>query len=325
MTASTRWLLRTELRASSHETSPTTSGVHWTLSIGHLLVWLVLLADPALAAPITFGVIGDFGSDNIPTRQVARLVKSWQPHFILTVGDNNYPVGSAATIDRHIGQFYHEFIGGYKGRYGAGAVTNRFFPCLGNHDWLTLNAQPYLDYFTLPGNERYYTFTRGPVEFFCLDSDKKEPDGTSPDSPQGRWLQHQLTNSTATWKLVYFHHAPFSSGAVHGTHTGETIRMNWPFHEWGAHAVLAGHDHVYERIHTNGIVYFVNGLGGDSKDKLHTTPVAGSAVRYSADYGAMRVDASTNYILFRFFSRHGAQIDGLRLVPKPETSNLLKQ
>lgn len=285
-----------------------------------IILWALVITHWSFAsahsAPITVGVIGDFGSDNIPTRQVAKLVKSWQPHFVLTLGDNNYPVGSAATIDRHIGQFYHEFIGGYQGRYGAGSLTNRFFPCLGNHDWATPKAQPYLDYFTLPGNERYYAFTRGAVEFFCLDSDKNEPDGTSPDSPQGQWLQQQLTNSTATWKLVYFHHAPLSSGAIHGTHTKETLRMNWPFHRWGADAVLAGHDHVYERIHTNGIVYFVNGLGGDSKDKFHTTPVAGSVVRYSTDYGAMRIDASTNYMLFRFFSRHGQQIDSLRLVPK---------
>ena len=280
--------------------------------LGHCFL-LTLTSTAAPSPPISFAVIGDFGSDNIPTRQVARLVKTWQPMFVLTLGDNNYPVGSAATIDRNIGQFYHEFIGGYRGRYGAGAVTNRFFPCLGNHDWLATNAQPYLDYFTLPGNERYYTFRRGPVEFFCLDSDKKEPDGTSPDSTQGRWLRQQLTNSTAAWKLVYFHHAPFSSGVVHGTHTGETARMNWPFREWGASAVLAGHDHVYERIHINGLVYFVNGLGGDSKDKFHTTPVAGSTVRYSADFGAMLVNAAETSILFRFFNRYGTQLDSHRM------------
>lgn len=290
----------------------------WTLGLGHSapLGLALFLVVSATAAPITFAVIGDYGSDTIPTRQVANLVRSWQSQFVVTLGDNNYPVGSAATIDRHIGQFYHEFIGQYKGRYGFGAITNRFFPCLGNHDWLTTNAQPYLDYFTLPDNERYYTFKRGAVQFFCLDSDKNEPDGTSPDSRQGQWLQQQLTNSTAVWRLVYFHHAPYSSGEVHGTHTGETARMKWPFHEWGADAVLAGHDHIYERVHTNGIVYFVNGLGGDSWDKLHNFPVPGSATRYNGDYGALRIDAAENYILFRFFTRWGRQIDSYRMVPK---------
>lgn len=293
---------------------------HWKLVIGHSLALLIVALTwplPALGQLITFAAIGDFGSDYVSTKQVAGLVKSWRPDFILTLGDNNYPSGSAATIDRNIGQFYHEFIGGYHGRYGNGAVTNRFFPCLGNHDWVTDGAKPYLDYFTLPGNERYYTFRRGPVDFFCLDSDAKEPDGTAPGSIQGRWLQQQLTNSTAPWKLVYFHHAPFSSGTQHGTHTGETKRMNWPFRDWGASVVLAGHDHIYERIHTNGLVYFVNGLGGDSRDKFHRVPVAGSVKRYSSDFGAMRVQASEKAMLFLFFNRSGSVMDSYQML-KPD-------
>ncbi len=296
--------------------------VHWKRALRHSLALFFYALNCPLAAvgqPITFAAIGDFGSDNISTKQVAGLVKSWRPDFILTLGDNNYPSGSAATIDRNIGQFYHEFIGGYHGRYGAGAATNRFFPCLGNHDWVADGAKPYLDYFTLPGNERYYTFRRGSVEFFCLDSDAKEPDGTAPGSVQGRWLQQQLTNSTAPWKLVYFHHAPFTSGTQHGTHTGETKRMDWPFRDWGASVVLAGHDHIYERIHTNGLVYFVNGLGGDSRDKFHRVPVAGSVKRYSADFGAMRVQASEKAMLFLFFNRHGSVVDSYQMV-KPEAA-----
>ena len=40
--------------------------------------------------------------------------------------------------------------------------------------------------------------------------------------------------------------------------------MQWPFAAWGADAVLSGHAHAYERIERDGIVYFVNGLGGRS-------------------------------------------------------------
>lgn len=300
--------------------------IHWSLAAGHwasALTILLAILPPALYAaaapvvPTTFAAIGDFGSDYISTRRVSKLVRDWQPQFVITLGDNNYPSGSAATIDRNIGNFYREFIAPYRGRYGAGALTNRFFPCLGNHDWVTPGAKPYLDYFDLPGNERYYTFTRGPIQFFCLDSDEREPDGTSPDSPQGQWLQQKLTNSLAVWKLVYFHHAPYSSGVAHGTHTGETARMRWPFHEWGVDAVLAGHDHIYERVHTNGLVYFVNGLGGDSRDKFHTVPLAGSVKRYFEDFGALRVDATENYVLFRFFNWRGTQIDSYRMTPRP--------
>ena len=38
-------------------------------------------------------------------------------------------------------------------------------------------VKPYFDYFTLPGNERYYDFTWGPVHLFALDDIDSEPDG----------------------------------------------------------------------------------------------------------------------------------------------------
>ncbi len=292
----------------------------FALALFHSLVLAGLgSASGAFAAspPTTVGCIGDYGSDYVSNRRVAALVKSWNPHFVITLGDNNYPHGAAATIDRNVGQFYREFIAPYKGRYGQGqgAVTNRFFPSLGNHDWVATNAQPYLDYFTLPGNERYYTFSHGPIQLFCLDSDTHEPDGVTPHSAQGQWLQEGLKSSKAVWKIVYFHHAPYSSGFFHGTHTGETARMKWPFHEWGVSAVLAGHDHVYERILTNGLVYVVNGLGGDSKDKFHPVAVSGSVVRYSTDFGALRIDANEGYLLLRFFTWRGQLIDSHRMVP----------
>jgi hypothetical protein len=286
-------------------------------ALGLCAVWL-FSCSCAICAPVVVGCIGDYGSDYISTLQVARLVKSWQPLAIITLGDNNYPAGAAATLDRNVGKFYHDYIWPYPGHYGVGAVSNRFFPCLGNHDWLATNAQPYLDYFTLPGNERYYRLPLGPLEFFCVDSDKHEPDGSTPDSVQGRWLQRSLAESRAVWRIVYFHHAPYSSGYFHGTHTGETAHMQWPFHEWGADAVLAGHDHIYERVHTNGVVYLVNGLGGDSKDRMVARPVPGSVRRFSGDFGALRIDGAENYLLFRFFTWRGTLIDSVRLEPKRE-------
>ena len=65
------------------------------------------------------------------------MVDRWGVDAIVTVGDNNYPDGAAATIDANIGQYYHAYIAPYQGTYGAGAEMNRFFPALGNHDWRT--------------------------------------------------------------------------------------------------------------------------------------------------------------------------------------------
>jgi tartrate-resistant acid phosphatase type 5 len=254
--------------------------------------------------PVRFAVIGDYGSGRQAAADVAELVKSWEPDFIITTGDNNYPSGSAETIDRNIGQFYHEFIHPYLGQYGEGAETNRFLPTLGNHDWDTDRAKPYLDYFTLPGNERYYDFSWEMLHLFALSSDSREPDGVRSNSIQAAWLQEQLSASIAIWKIVYMHHPPFASGPH-----GNISWMDWPFREWGAHAVLAGHDHVYERIvREDGLPYFVNGLGGGAIYDFKT-PVPGSQVRYNGDYGAMLVVATEMSLTFQFITRSGEIID----------------
>lgn len=253
--------------------------------------------------PIRFAVIGDYGGGGQPEADVANLVHSWQVDFIITTGDNNYPDGAAETIDDHIGRFYHSYIFPYVGKYGSGADVNRFFPTLGNHDWNTDAAKPYLDYFALPGNERYYDFTWGAVHFFALDSDSREPDGVGQKSIQAKWLQEKLAASQAVWKVVYFHHAPYSSG-LHGP----TEWAQWPYAAWGADVVLAGHDHTYERLLIDGIPYFVNGLGGGSIYNFENVH-PGSQVRYNADYGAMLVEADANKMVFQFFNRRGKLID----------------
>ncbi len=273
---------------------------------------------------IRFAVIGDFGSAGTAEAGVAAEVISWAPDFIITVGDNNYSVGAASTIDPNIGQYYGDYIYPYTGSYGSSATTNRFFPSLGNHDWGSISCTggtctgPYFDYFTLPStpaDERYYEFVWGDVHFFAIDSDGGEPDGTSQTSTQAQWLQAQLAASTSAWNIVYFHHAAYSSSTGHGSTAG----MQWPFASWGADVVMGGHDHTYERIFQDGIVYYVNGLGGRSIYSFGT-PIEGSQVRYNGDYGAMRVDASATSLTLDFITQTGAQIDTYTLnksVPTP--------
>ncbi len=261
-------------------------------------------SNSSLEPSVVFAVIGDYGTGDQIEGEVADLVKSWRPEFIITTGDNNYPSGSRATIDNAVGKFYHDFIFPYQGDFGEGAEQNRFFPSLGNHDWLTAGAGPYLEYFALPGNERYYDFTWGSLlQFFVLDSDPSEPDGVRSDSRQAAWLEQRLTESNATWKIVYMHHPPFSSGRK-----GSIEYMRWNFKEWEADAVLSGHDHYYERLIKRRLVYFINGLGGDDIYEFDH-PLAGSQVRYNADHGAMRVAATPHKITFQFITQAGEIID----------------
>ena len=188
-----------------------------------------------------------------------------------------------------------------------------FFPSLGNHDWDTQDRdnqgpRPYLKYFhNLPGNGRYYDFVWGRVHFFAVDGDYREPDGFDKNSIQAAWLRDSLAGSNSPWKVVFMHHPPYSSG-----HHGGIGWIQWPFQEWGASVVLAGHDHTYERILRDGFPYFVNGLGGDARYNF-STPVEGSQVRFRDDWGAMLVGATDETMLFHFITVEGIIIDTFRL------------
>jgi len=72
--------------------------------------------------------------------------------------------------------------------------------------------------------------------------------------------------------------------------------MLWPFTAWGATAIYTGHNHLYERILTNGLNYVTIGLGGGRIDGF-VAPVAGSLSRYNATYGAVRLTVTeTNFV-----------------------------
>lgn len=276
------------------------------------------------AAQLTIGVIGDYGAAyaggaSFSNEQaVANLIKSWHPDFIITTGDNNYPNDEASNIDTNIGQFFHEFIYPYVGTFGAGASSNRFFPSIGNHEWPfgVAGLAPYLAYFTLPGNERYYSHRQGPVEVFAVVSDQQEPDGALPTSIQALWLSNALASSTAPWRIVYFHECPYSSGAAHGSYTHQADNMLWPFTEWGTSAIYTGHNHLYERILTNGLNYVTVGVGGDRIDNF-VTPLAGSLSRYNTTYGAVRLTVTETNFVSQFINIFNQVIDAFTLEAMP--------
>ena len=293
-------------------------------------------AGASYLSSVRFAAIGDFGSDTSDELAVANLVKnSINPEFIITVGDNNYSNdGTTAGWDSVLGDYYGIYIkypAGSTSPHAPGATTNAFFPALGNHDW---DAGGQDIYFELPGaeipgsntsgSERYYDFVRGPVHFFVIDSNpagtggSAPGDGRSATSAQGAWLQAQLAASTAPWKIVYMHHPPYSSSSNHGSE----VAMQWPYEDWGATMVLAGHDHVYERIirddNSDGVdfAYITTGAGGRSLYAFPTSGlISGSQMHCGSGgsggdfinsvsncYGATMIDATSTSLTIEYWS-----------------------
>jgi len=276
--------------------------------------------DNEIDEPFVFAAIGDYGNNSDGEADVAELVKSWDPDFVITLGDNNYSDGELETIEENIGQYYCEFIYNPDApedlRCNGPAAQdkeNRFFPSLGNHDVHEDNGAPYLLYFTLPGNERYYTFRKGPVEFFVIDSTPEDEDLLCCDSEQSIWLKNELANSDATFKLVYFHHSPYSTGD-HGSDED----MQWPFEDWGAHAVLSGHEHIYQRIHKKAypdFPYIICGVSGKSEEECGEEELENEddfdVLCIDDIHGAMKILVEDEKLTFQFWAveEPGAPMD----------------
>jgi hypothetical protein len=261
-----------------------------------------IVIGPPFWRSATFAVFGDYGMASTDEARVANLVQSWDVDFVITTGDNNY-TGLSDGIDGVIGRYYSDFIGNYWGAYGAGSRTTRFWPSPGNHDWDVADLVAYTDYFTLPGNERYYDINLGLVHLFAVDSDPREPDGTTADSVQAQWLRTRLARSNSCFNVVYFHHPAYSSGPH-----GSSVDMRWPFEAWGADVVLAGHDHVYERFEVGQIPYFTVGLGGGAPYPFVTT-IPESRTQFNSDFGAMRVTATRRGMRFEFIDGSGNVVE----------------
>ena len=313
-------------------------------SVAGTHVFLPFAAAPFAATQTTssvWAIVGDYGSGDANAAAVASLVRSWSPLYVVTNGDG-YRVeagGSGDTkYDNSTGAFYCQYMAGIsttgtKCRVPGGSSSNRFYAALGNHDYTdagTSNNLPatYTNYFSLPGpgtvtngnsgNERYYDVVQGPIHFYIINSNNgagQEPNGTSSTSVQANWLKNRLAASSSPWKIVIFHHPPYSSGS-HGSNTW----MQWPFAQWGANVVITGHDHDYERILRDGIVYFVNGTGGATENTYNcATRVTGSQVCLDQKFGAQRVTASNTSITFDFITTDGVVRDSYTLTKSSPT------
>jgi len=269
-----------------------------------LLSFLVLPINNVVSQTI-FAVVGDYGDGSSDELAVAAMINSWEPAFIVTVGDNYY--GSSSQIDHEIGIAYADWIKPYSGVYGSDTATvNRFFPAIGNHEYYhALGPQAYMDYFSWL-DKAYYDFVIDNVHFFILDhyngyssSDNgyEQNDGTDSASDQALWFYNQIDACVANhlhWRVVVTHIPPYSSDKDE-----EWVR--WPYKGHGAHVLISGHSHTYERIIIDDFPYIVNGLGGKSIYSFGST-IEGSEAQYNSDYGAQLVTVDGTEMKLEFWS-----------------------
>jgi len=263
-----------------------------------LVIDLARLVLPAAAFPlrsnsVRLAAIGDMGTGKRLQREVAQqMVKSrttFPFEFIITLGDNLYTGSRPADFEKG-------FAVPYKVLLDAGV---QFYASLGNHD---NTNQRFYKPFNMNG-ANYYTFKKGNVRFFALDSTYMDPKQTA-------WLEAQLRDaSDGEWKVAYFHHAIYSSGRFHGSATDLRKVLEPLFVKYGVDVVFAGHEHVYERTHPQkGIYYFTEGASGKLRaNNLRPSPITASG--FDADCSFMTVEFAGEDMYFQATSRTGENVD----------------
>jgi len=280
MTGGTRTLsLSQSVTTNKKPNAASTAGVRLTL--------------PLKDGSVRFAVIGDTGSGSSKQYEVGNTMTRYHAafpfEFVLLLGDNMYGGETPKDFEKKFSDVYRTLLDS----------KVKFYATLGNHD-LPLQAN-YAD-FNMEGKE-YYRFKKGNVAFYSLNSNYM-------DAKQLKWLETELRADTSEWKVCFFHHPPYSSAKKHGS-DGQLREVVEPiFVRYGVNLVLAGHDHVYERIKPQkGIYYFVSGAGGKlrSGDLRTSSPLTDKA--YDRDLHFMLFEIADDQLYFQAISRTGETID----------------
>ena len=240
-----------------------------------------------------FVVIGDTGTGTSQQLEVAQVMVRYRQmfpfEFVLLVGDNMYGSEKAADYKLKFENVYKPLLD----------QQVKFYAALGNHDE---SNQRFYEFFNMEGQE-YYRFNKGNASFYALNSnymDKKQVD----------WLNEKLAADTATWKIAFFHHPPYSSGGKHGSDAKLRQVVEPIFVKHGVDIVFNGHEHFYERIKPQqGIYYFISGSGGKLRkgDVKEGSPLTGKA--YDSDMSFMLIEIDDKQMHYQVVSRKGETVD----------------
>ena len=253
-----------------------------------------VVSASALPSPVTppgrkyvIGVIGDYGFDALPVRQVVRAMRGFDGgrplDAVATTGDNAYCCGTAEQA-RFARRLLDPVLRG----------GTKLYPSLGNHDVYTDGGPSFMNAF--PMAKRWYTANVGPVQLVVLDSTRTS------SRTQLAFLRGVLaTPRPGSFRVVLFHHPGWSCSA-HPPEPG--VVQRWlPIFGDDVDLVLAGHNHTYERFSgLDGTTYVTTGGGGAKlyassaltcrgTGKVRFVRTAHHAVRLVATRASLRVDA----------------------------------
>jgi 3',5'-cyclic AMP phosphodiesterase CpdA len=238
---------------------------------------LVLTGASAAQTRVAFLAAGDYGVGGARELSLGLRMQRYESrhaaNMLVFLGDNDYTRSPA----RFRANWRRSFGWARRGGLGVGGV-------LGNHDYEVGRGRYEFRLLGMPGP--YYTRTLGDVQLFFLDSNVV-------GDRQTAWLEQQLADSAATWKIAVFHHPPYTCGG----HSGNAaVAQRWVplFETYGVQLVLSGHDHNYQRFAArDGVTYVVHGGGAAGLYRLRGCPRSyPPRVRVRYEHGFLYVSAT---------------------------------
>lgn len=265
----------------------------------------------------SFIVFGDSGNGSSEQKELAQLMLNYDFDLMLHTGDIAYPSGAKDQLTRNFFEIYSQHL-----------KKAPFYPSAGNHDYMTSDLGPYLDSFILPeqalnpkDNERYYSFNVNNIHFIALDTNEPlSKISLLRGDDMADWLEEDLKKSAVReWKIVFFHHPPYSSGKVHGGDRLVRDLLVPIFEKYAVDIVFSGHEHNYERTcklsggncFDRGITYVVTGGGGAGIYPFGQEQPF-SLIRKS-EYHFVHVSIETCKLNARVISINGEEIDQFNL------------
>ncbi len=281
---------------------------------------------PATTEPFRFLAFGDPGRATPEQIAIAAQIESLHADLAILTGDIIYEGGEAANFTPQYFNIYRPTI-----------ARIPFYPCLGNHDVVTSNGQPYLDAFYLPTNnptstERYYSFDYSNAHFVALEV---TVEGAAPSAAMRAWLDADLAATTKHWKFVFFHVPMYSNPGGHGGDAAIAGSLEPILDARGVDIVFTGHNHFYTRtypmvagtivgssqepnyVNPSGPIYIVTGGAGRA---LYPLSGANSYEAFSkSTFHTTSVDVAGTVVSLAAVERDGTIIDSMTLTKDTPT------
>jgi acid phosphatase type 7 len=227
-----------------------------------------------------------------------------------TPGNHEYYTSHGQTGSNGIG--YFDYFNGFQLNSDATPILDTFpITTPGNSGTFT-QPRPRPDGQAGEVGQGWYSYNLGDWHIISLNVEcENEPGGCDPNGSwfqsETQWLSQDLSANGSKCTIAYWHQPTFSpTEAPTVSVDGQAAAAWWKvLYQHGADIILNGHDHVYARYAPmnpagsadpkKGIREFIVGTGGESLDKLITTPSTRN-VEASTDqfYGTMTLTLNHN-------------------------------